>query len=209
MKKKVYGWMIFFGLLFGTTGVLAQVPEDENFLLEESVPVPMDETLPWANPNDSSVSAQAPSEASLPLAKPNNSSRVFTHPLDPIDLMLPKIKVIVYLLLCSAIIILTIFSIKRKGKVRITFKKEGKIVKKYVKLVFSDDKKVIFKDEKNRYECSPEEIIKIQKRNKSFIALLIVWGVFLIIGALDYLVYYATRGVNNEDIAFECFDSEY
>ncbi len=198
MKKKVCGWMIFLGVLFGALGVLAQAP--------------MDETLPWANPDNSSVSVQVPSEAGLPLAKPDNSSRVFA---DPFERMLINIRVIIYLLGCPAIIILTIFSvitaIKRKGgKVRITFKEEGKIVKKYVKLVFSDDKKVIFKDEKNRYECSPEEIIKIQKRNKSFIALLIVLGVVLFIETWDYIVIYATEGVNNNDaVVFECFDSEY
>lgn len=203
MKKKVCGWMIFLGVLFGALGVLAQVP--------------MDETLPWANPDNSSVSVQVPAEAGLPLAKPDNSSRVFADPFEPspFERMLINIRVIIYLLGCPAIIILTISSVinavKRKGgKVRITFKEEGKIVKKYVKLVFSDDRKVIFKDEKNRYECSPEEIIKIQKRNKSFVALLIVLGVFLFIETWDYIVIYATEGVNNNDaVVFECFDSEY
>lgn len=144
MKKKICGWMIFLGVLFGALGVLA-----------------------------------------LSVGR------------SPFERTLIVISAIIYLLGLPAIVILTISSVitavKRKGgKVRITFKEEGKIVKKYVKLVFSDDKKVIFKDEKNRYECSPEEIIKIQKRNKSFVVLLIVLGVVLLTGALDYLVYYAT-----------------
>lgn len=144
MKKKICGWMIFLGVLFWTTGVLA-----------------------------------------LSVGR------------SPFERTLIVISAIIYLLGLPAIVILTISSVitavKRKGgKVRITFEEDGKIVKKYVKLVFSDDKKVIFKDEKNRYECSPEEIIKIQKRNKSFVALLIVLGVVLLTGALDYLVYYAT-----------------
>lgn len=78
--------------------------------------------------------------------------------------------------------------IKNKKKVKITFMDNGQKITKLCRIISADKKKVIFEDKENQYECSPKEILKIQKRNKSLIGLIIVISCFVVLAIVDFII---------------------
>ena len=95
------------------------------------------------------------------------------------------------------VLLLSIFSLKRRGKAKITFMHNGKKLTKLCKIIFSDKQKVILQDSQKTYKCNPQDILQIQKKNTPFIILITVLILLALLYGAYGLIDYMTQPQNN------------
>jgi hypothetical protein len=102
---------------------------------------------------------------------------------------------VLFILGFFAMIPLSVFSIVRWGKAKITFMDDGKENTKLCKIISSDTEKIVFKAGKKTYTLKPSEVIRIKKGNTPFRWLLALFIFLVLLAVAGDVVDYVTRPI--------------